>query len=65
MNSHNVSKPSGGADVRRVIEPPEPNEHLLEQVLSRPNMQSAWKRVQQNKGVPGVDKVGLSPWSTD
>ena len=59
MNSHNASKPSGGAAVRRVVEPPEPNEHLLEQVLSRPNMQRAWKRVKANKGAPGVDAMAI------
>jgi RNA-directed DNA polymerase len=59
MNSHNASKPSGGAVVRRVGKPPEPNEHLLEQVLSRPNMQTAWKRVKANKGAPGVDDMAI------
>jgi RNA-directed DNA polymerase len=59
MNSHNASKPPGGAGVRRVGKPPEPNDHLLEQVLSRPNMQLAWKRVKANKGAPGVDKMAI------
>jgi RNA-directed DNA polymerase len=64
MNSHNVSKSSGGADVRRVRKPPEPNEHLLEQVLSRPNMQTAWKRVKANKGAPGVDGMAIDQFPT-
>jgi RNA-directed DNA polymerase len=59
MNSHNASKPPGGAGVRRVGKPSEPNDHLLEQVLSRPNMQLAWKRVKANKGAPGVDKMAI------
>lgn len=59
MNSHHVSKPIGGADVRRVRKPPEPNDHLLEQVLSRPNMKAAWKRVKANKGAAGVDDMAI------
>ena len=59
MNSHNATKPPGGADGRRVGKSPEPNDHLLEQVLSRPNMQSAWKRVKANKGAPGVDNMAI------
>jgi RNA-directed DNA polymerase len=47
MNSHNASKP------------PEPNAHLLEQVLSRPNMQGAWKRVKAKKGAAGVDNMAI------
>lgn len=59
MSSHNAKKPTGGADVRRAVEPPDPNGHLLEQVLSRPNMQAAWKRVKANKGAPGVDGMAI------
>jgi len=28
MNSHNAKKPTGGASVRRVMEPPAPNDPL-------------------------------------
>jgi RNA-directed DNA polymerase len=59
MNSHNVTKPPSGADVRRVGKPPKPNDHLLEQVLSKLNMQTAWKRVEANKGAPGVDNMAI------
>ncbi len=59
MNSHNASKPPGGAGVRRVRKPPEPNDHLLEQVLSQPNMKAAWKRVKANKGAAGVDNMAI------
>jgi len=31
--------------MRRVIESPDPDGHLLERILSRENMQRAWKRV--------------------
>jgi RNA-directed DNA polymerase len=45
--------------MRRVMESPNPNDHLLEQVLSRKNMQRAWKRVKANKGAPGVDNMSI------
>lgn len=59
MSSHDTRKPTGRVPVRRVIEPPDPNDHLLERVLSRPNMQAAWKRVKANKGAPGVDYMAI------
>ena len=57
MNSHSTEKPTGGVPMRRVVDPPEPNEHLLEQVLSQSNMQQAWKRVKANAGAPGIDDM--------
>jgi len=45
-----------------VIEQPDPNDHLLERMLSRSNMQAAWQRVKSNKGVAGVD--GMSTPAT-
>jgi retron-type reverse transcriptase len=36
-----------------------PNEHLLERILSRENMQAAWKRVKANKGAAGVDGMSI------
>lgn len=45
--------------MRRVIESLDPNAHLLERILSRENMQKAWKRVKANKGVPGVDNISI------
>jgi len=42
-----------------VMESPDPNDHLLERVLSRENMQRAWKRVKANKGAPGVDNMSV------
>jgi RNA-directed DNA polymerase len=36
------------------MEPPDPNEHLLESILSRENMRKAWKRVKANKGAAGM-----------
>jgi len=59
MNSHNTTKPTGGVTMRRVVEPPNPNENLLERTLCQDNMQKAWKRVKANKGVPGIDHMSI------
>ena len=59
MSSHNIKKPNGGVTMRRVMEQPDPNENLLERVLSRDNVQKAWKRVKANKGVPGIDNMSI------
>ena len=59
MSSHNIKKPNGGVTMRRVMEQPDPNENLLEQVLSRDNVQKAWKRVEANKGAPGIDNMSI------
>ena len=42
-----------------VIEKPDPNVNLLERILSRENMRTAWKRVKGNKGVAGVDGMSI------
>ena len=42
-----------------VMEPLDPKDHLLERILSRQNMQRAWKRVKSNKGAHGVDGVSI------
>jgi len=59
MSSHNIKKPNGGVTMRRVMEQPDPNENLLERVLSRDNVQKAWKRVKVNKGAPGIDHMSI------
>jgi len=46
--------------MRRVIETQSPNDRLLERILSRENMQCAWKRVKANKGSPGVDHISIN-----
>jgi len=58
-SSATAMNPSGGADGRRVAVKPNPDEHLLEQILSRPNMLKAWERVKANKGAPGIDKMPI------
>ena len=63
MNSHNTKIPTGGVDVRRVTEPPDPNDHLLERILDRSNIVQAWKRVKANKGAPGVDNMAVDQFA--
>jgi len=49
--------------VRRVTEPPDPNDHLLERILDRSNIVRAWKRVKANKGAPGVDNMAVDQFA--
>ncbi|MDP6494539.1 MAG: group II intron reverse transcriptase/maturase [Dehalococcoidia bacterium] len=59
MSSHDTKNPKGGVHMGHVIESPNPNEHLLERILSRENMLRAWKRVKANKGAPGIDGMSI------
>ena len=64
MSSHDMKNPNGGVNMRHVTEQPDPNDHLLERILSRENMLRAWKRVKANKGAAGVDGISIAgvPW---
>lgn len=59
MSFHNIVNPSGGMPMERVIDQPTPEHHLLERILSRENMEMAWKRVRANKGAPDVDGINI------
>jgi len=59
MSSHDMKNPNGGVNMGHVIESPDPNDHLLEQILSRENMHKAWKRVKANKGTAGIDNMSI------
>ena len=59
MSSHVTMKSPDGVPMRRVVEPPVPEFHLLERILSPANMRNAWKRVSSNKGAPGVDNMSI------
>lgn len=56
-SSATAMNPTGGASGRRVAGKPDPDENLLERILSRPNMLKAWERVKANKGAPGMDNM--------
>jgi RNA-directed DNA polymerase len=43
----------------RVVESFDPNERLLERILSKDNLEKAWKRVKANHGAPGVDGISI------
>jgi RNA-directed DNA polymerase len=59
MSSHDMMNPTGGVAMGHVVEPPNPDENLLERILSRENMQHAWKRVKANKGAADIDGMSI------
>ena len=50
-----VMKPKGGADVCLATERSTPNTTLMQQALTRENLQRAWEQVKANHGAPGID----------
>jgi len=48
MSSHNRMNPYGGVSMGRIVESFDPNERLLERIISRENMETGWKRVKAN-----------------
>jgi RNA-directed DNA polymerase len=59
MSFHDITNPTGGMPMERVIDQLFPEQHLLERILSSENMETAWKRVRANKGAPGVDCITI------
>ena len=43
----------------RIVDAFDPNERLLERILSKENLEAAWKRVKANHGAPGVDGISI------
>lgn len=46
-------------EYQRTDSPPTLNNNLLDQILGRPNIEDAWKRVRANKGAPGIDGLTI------
>jgi len=58
MSSHDMMNPPGEVPVWRVVGSLVlSDDHLLERILDRKNMQNAWKQVKGNKGAAGIDKM--------
>ncbi|MGF6229766.1 RNA-directed DNA polymerase [Inquilinus ginsengisoli] len=56
----------GAANVTAEPEPsrPEADERLMERILSRENLMTAYCRVKANRGAPGIDRMTVGqPWS--
>lgn len=58
-HSEPALNPTGGVGSRRADTPPALGEKLMARIVSRPNMQRAWKRVKANQGAPGSDGMTL------
>ena len=59
MSFQDITNPTGGMPMERVIDQQPPEQHLLERILATENMELAWKRVKANKGAPGVDGITI------
>jgi len=59
-----MKNPNGGVPMGHVVESPNPNDHLLERILSHGSMLSAWKRVKANKGAAGIDKMSVDDFES-
>jgi len=55
MTATKALKPNGGADACLVQERSTPNTTLMQQALTRENLQCAWEQVKANHGAPGID----------
>jgi len=59
MTDLNTRTPPGDDVTQRTVMKPAFSTDLLEQVLSRANLQVAWKRVRANKGAAGIDGLSI------
>ena len=55
MTTAKARKPKGGADVCLAVEGSTPSTTLMQQALTRENLQRAWEQVKANHGAPGID----------
>lgn len=61
MKSDRTSRTSAAA---RQLSLGAPTEQLMERVVSRANMERAWRRVRRNRGGPGEDGVTIAEYAT-
>lgn len=59
MTDLNTRTPPGDDATQRTVVKPAFSHDLLEQVLTRANLQAAWARVRANKGAAGVDGMTI------
>ncbi len=59
MTDLNARIPSGSDVAQRTAMKPAFSDDLLESVLSKANLQQAWKQVRANKGAAGVDDMTI------
>lgn len=59
MNSDNTKNLTWGVSAGRVATKPNPNHNLLQRILEPANLQTAWKRVKENKGSSGIDNLTI------
>ncbi len=62
MSSQDTKNRSREVSLWHVTETSDPNENLLERILSSENMLAAWKRVKANKGAPGIDEMSVAEY---
>ncbi len=62
MSSQDTKNQSREVSLWHVTETSNPNENLLERILSSENMLAAWKRVKANKGAPGIDEMSVAKY---
>jgi hypothetical protein len=60
MSSHDTMNSYGGVHMGRTVDAFNPNERLLERILSKENVAMAWKRVKANHGAPNKPLPKLS-----
>jgi len=68
MRDLNTRTPTGDDATQRAAMKPAFSHDLLEQVLTRANLQAAWARVRANKGAAGVDGMTIDEfpaWAKD
>ncbi len=64
-DSKRSKNPSGGDRERRRAMQPSLHEVLMEPIVDRAKVFTAWKRVKANKGTPGVDGMTIDDFLDD